>query len=249
VRVGRFHTGWPAPTAIGVPAALAVAAICGSVAAAAPRHVSASGTTAWRYHANPLKWVRGLEPGRIDMGVDYAGSGPIRALGKGRVTMASNHDGGPVSCWGRTCWPGGGVVVYRLLAGPFVGKYVYVAENLTVRVKRGQIVRTGQPIATLHDQPPYMETGWASGKGPETLAMARGHECRCGDPGGWSTIEGRNFDHLLVALGAPSGYLQPNPPRQRMPRGWPRWPRSKTSTVSIPRSRTPMSEGSTGPPR
>jgi hypothetical protein len=179
------------------------------------------------------------------MGVDYAGAGPIRALGKGRVTMASNHDSGPVSCWGRTCWPGGGVVVYRLLAGPFVGKYVYVAERITVRVKRGQIVEAGQPIATLHNESPHMETGWASGKGAETLAIARGHQCGCGDPGGWSSIEGRNFDHLLVALGAPSGYLQPNPPRQRMPRRWPHWPRSKRSATSIPRSSKRMPEGST----
>ena len=161
------------------------------------------------------------------------------------VTMASNHDSGPVSCWGRTCWPGGGIVVYRLLTGPFVGKYVYVAERITVRVKRGQHVQAGQPIATLHNQSPHMETGWASGKGAETLAIARGHQCRCGDPGGWSTIEGRNFNHLLVALGAPPGYLEPNPPRQRMPRRWPRWPRPGRSTGSIPHSATPLSEGFT----
>jgi hypothetical protein len=230
---------------VGGAAALAVAAIFASVATAAPRHENAVDTTVWGHHVNPLRRVRDLRPGRIDMGVDYAGAGPIRALGKGRVTMASNHDSGPVSCWGRTCWPGGGIVVYRLLAGPFAGKYVYVAENITVLVKRGQVVRAGQRIATLHDESPYMETGWASGKGAETLAMARGHKCRCGDPGGWSTVEGRNFNHLLVALGAPSGYLQPNPPRQRMPRGWPRWPRSRSSTARIPHSPTPMSEGST----
>ena len=159
--------------------------------------------------------------------------------------MAGDHDSGPVSCWGKTCWPGGGIVVYRLLAGPFAGKYVYVAERITVRVRRGQIVAAGQPIATLHNESPHMETGWASGKGAETLAIARGHQCRCGDPGGWSTIEGRNFNRLLVALGAPSGYLQPNPPTQRMPRGWPRWPRSRKSTVSFPLSSRPMSEGAT----
>ena len=231
---------------VGGGAAIAVAAIFASVANAAPRQPNAVDTRAWAHH-NPLHWVTGLQPGRIDMGVDYAGAGPIRALGKGKVTMASNHDSGPVSCWGRTCWPGGGVVVYRLLAGPFVGKYVYVAERITAQVKKGQIVAAGQRIATLHNQSPHMETGWASGKGAETLAIARRHQCRCGDPGGWSTIEGRNFNRLLVALGAPSGYLQPNPPKQRMPRGWPRWPRSSRGTASIPRSPMPMSEGSTRP--
>jgi len=227
-------------------AALAAAAIFVSVAAATPRHAGAVHTRAWSHH-NPLHWVSGLQPGRIDMGVDYSGAGPVRALGKGRVTMASNHDAGPLSCGGRTCWPGGGIVVYRLLAGPFVGKYVYVAERITVRVKRGQIVAAGQPIATMHHESPHMETGWASGKGAETLAIARGHQCSCSDPGGWSTIEGRNFNHLLVALGAPSGYLQPSPPRQRMPRGWPRWPRARRNTASIPKSLTPMSEGATRP--
>jgi hypothetical protein len=228
---------------IGAAAALAAAAIFVSVAMAAARQSNAADTGAWAHH-NPLHWVSGLHPRRIDMGVDYAGAGPIRALGKGRVTMASDHDSGPPSCWGRTCWPGGGVVVYRLLAGPFAGKYVYVAENIAVRVKTGQIVAAGQPIATLHSAFPHMETGWASGKGAETLAIARGHQCRCGDPGGWSTIEGRNFDRLLVALGAPSGYLQPNPPRQRMPRGWPRWPRPRRGTPSLLKSPTAMSERS-----
>ncbi len=163
------------------------------------------------------------------MGVDYAGSGSIVALGDGTVTMASNHDAGPPSCYGRTCWPVGGIVVYRLWGGPFAGKFVYVAENITVKVRAGQTVASGQPIAVAHDASPHIETGWASGKGPETLAIADRHQCRCGDPGGWSTIEGRGFNHLLKALGAPSGYVQPKLPKQRMPPGWPTWPQTKST--------------------
>jgi hypothetical protein len=182
------------------------------------------------------------------MGIDYAGSGALLALGNGKVIYASNHDSGPLSCWGRTCWPGGGVVVYRLTNGPFVGKYIYVAENITVSVRSGQKIRAGARIATLHPGLPDMETGWASGHGPETLSIARGHQCTCGDPGGWSTIEGRNFDQLLVFVGARSGYLQPNLPSQRMPRGWPKIP-SNAGPASIPRSSTPLWEGWTaGPP-
>ncbi len=71
----------------------------------------------WAY-VNPVRAVGGLQRGRIDMGVDYAGSGPVLALAAGKVTAASNNDSGPSSCWGRTCWPGGGIVVYRLLEGP-----------------------------------------------------------------------------------------------------------------------------------
>lgn len=174
----------------------------------------------WAY-TDPMSAIQGLSPERIDMGVDYAGSGPILALGAGKVIRASNHDAGPESCWGKTCWPGGGIVIYRLADGPFAGKFVYAAENITVMVKRGQHVKAGQPIATLHDASPNMEIGWASGRASETLAFADHHECQCGDPGGWSTIEGRNFNRLLVALGAPGGYLQPNPPQQSMPSGWP----------------------------
>src|SRR5207302_6209790 len=69
--------------------------------------------TVWGY-TNPLRSLGSIVPRRIDMGVDYGGSGPIRAIGKGKVTMASNSDSGPSSCWGVSCWPGGGIVVYRL---------------------------------------------------------------------------------------------------------------------------------------
>jgi hypothetical protein len=178
--------------------------------------------TVWEY-VNPLTEVSGLTPRRIDLGVDYAGSGPILALGQGRVTMASDTDSGPSSCWAISCWPGGGIVVYRLLDGPFAGKYVYVAEHLTVTVRVGQIVRPGQQIATLYSGYPWSEFGWAAGPGPEALGMADGHRCPCSDVGNWSTIEGRNFNALLVDVGAPSGLLQPNPPNQSMPAGWPSW--------------------------
>jgi CSLREA domain-containing protein len=176
----------------------------------------------WEY-VNPLQQVSGLTPRRIDLGVDYAGSGPLLALGRGRVTMASNTDSGPPSCWAISCWPGGGIVVYQLLDGPFAGNYVYVAEHITVSVSAGQTVSAGQQIATLYAGYPWSEWGWAAGPGPEALAMTDGHRCPCGDPGGWSTIDGRNMNQLLVRLGAPSGYLQTNTPNQSMPPGWPSW--------------------------
>lgn len=178
----------------------------------------------WEY-VNPLKEVVGLTPRRIDLGVDYAGSGPLLALGRGTVTMATNTDSGPPSCWAISCWPGGGIVVYRLLDGPYAGRYVYVAEHITVAVRVGQLLSAGQQIATLHVGYPWSEWGWAAGPGPEALAMTDGHRCPCSDPGGWSTVDGRNMNQLLVRLGAPSGYLQGPPPDQKMPPRWPSWPR------------------------
>ena len=187
----------------------------------------------WAY-VNPLSQVSGLGPFRIDMGVDYSGSGPLLALGDATITFASNHDSGPPSCWGITCWPGGGAVVYRLANGPFAGKYVYYAERVTVTVRTGQQVKAGQQIAIEHLGSPNIEIGWASGRGPETLAIADRHQAG-GDPGGWSSIEGRNFNSLLVHLGAPSGFLQPGVPSQSMPRGWPALP-ARVHSVLIPSS-------------
>jgi hypothetical protein len=177
----------------------------------------------WAY-VNPLRAVVGLRASRIDMGVDYSGSGPILAMGRAKVIKAGYFPG-PERCWGKTCAPApGGWVAYRLLDGPFEGKYIYAVENITVSVKKGQIVRQGQRIAVLHNASPNLEIGWAAGRHAETLAVARHHQCRCTDPGGWSSIEGRNFNRLLVWLGGPPGYPQQTP-RQHMPRHWPRLPR------------------------
>jgi len=179
----------------------------------------------WTY-VNPLRAVSNLQSSRIDMGVDYSGSGPILALGRAKVVLASDQLAGPESCWGKTCVPPpGDMVVYRLLDGPFAGKYVYIVENITITVKTGQTVRAGQRIAILHQGSPNLEIGWAEGLGAYTLAAARAHQCSCTDPGGWSSIEGRDFNALLVWLGAPSGYLT-SAPNQSMPRGWPGLPKT-----------------------
>jgi hypothetical protein len=185
----------------------------------------AGAAEASRAYVNPLREVANLKASRIDMGVDYSGSGPILALGRAKIVLASDRLAGPESCWGKTCVPPpGDMIVYRLLDGRFAGKYVYVVENITIKVKAGQTVSAGQRIAILHDASPNLEIGWASGHGPQTLAAARRQQCACTDPGGWASIEGRNFNALLVWLGAPSGYLTIVPSAQRMPRGWPRVP-------------------------
>jgi hypothetical protein len=217
-RLNRSTTSLAAGVAtIAMSAAISLAA---PAAGASHRHRSRVGA-----YVNPMRAVANLQASRIDMGVDYSGSGPILAIGRARVVLASSRLAGPESCWGRTCVPPpGDMIVYRLLDGRFAGKYVYVVEHITIGVKTGQIVRAGQRIAILHQGSPNLEIGWASGHGAQTLAVARGHECACTDPGGSSSIEGRNFNSLLVWLGAPSGYVTTSPPGQRMPSGWPRVP-------------------------
>jgi hypothetical protein len=178
----------------------------------------------WAY-VNPVREVSHLQASRIDMGVDYSGAGPILALGRARIVLASDRLAGPESCWGKTCVPPPGAwVMYRLLDGPFAGKYVYIVENLTITVRTGQTVAAGQQIAVLHDASPNLEIGWAAGRGIYTLAAEQRHQCTCSDPGGWSSIEGRNFNSLLTWLGAPSGYITSIPAGQRMPAGWPALP-------------------------
>lgn len=200
--------------------------------------------TVWSY-VNPLREVTDLRASRIDMGVDYSGSGPILALGWARIVRASDRLAGPESCWGKTCVPPpGNWVMYRLLDGPFAGKYVYIVENLTITVHTGQTVAAGQPIAILHDASPNLEIGWAAGRGTYTLAAARGHQCTCADPGGWSSIEGRNFNSLLTWLGAPSGYVTSIPAGQRMPRHWPALPQDRSEIAgrnARSRTRAPVS--------
>jgi hypothetical protein len=178
----------------------------------------------WTY-VNPLAAVTDLQPSRIDMGVDYSGAGPVRAIGRARVLLARDRLAGPEGCWGKTCVPApGDLIVYRLLDGPLAGRSVYVVENITITVRAGQLVRAGQRLAILHDASPNLEMGWALGRGAWTLAAARGHQCACADPGGWSSIEGRNFNAFMVWLGARSGYPTVVPAGQAMPAGWPRIP-------------------------
>jgi hypothetical protein len=184
-------------------------------------------------YTNPLRAVQNLQGERIDQGVDYAGSGPILALGSGRVINATNNDPG---------WPGDGWLLYQLSQGRFAGKYVYVAENITVGVKAGQTVSAGQQIATLHDAYPNMETGWASDIRDTTLANADGHLCPCGDAGGWSTIEGRNFNYLLRVVGARSGILQQSVPKEHMPLGWPKL-RANRPLGATPKAGSLLREG------
>jgi hypothetical protein len=104
---------------LGIAAGVSVAFGAGAGGAGAvTRHA------AWRY-VNPLREVSNLQPSRIDMGVDYSGAGPIVAIGRAKVVVAGDRFAGPESCWGKTCVPAPGAMIgYRLLDGPFAGRYV-----------------------------------------------------------------------------------------------------------------------------
>jgi 3D (Asp-Asp-Asp) domain-containing protein len=175
----------------------------GEVQAPAVAPSSSACTSAGGYQ-NPFAQASSIVPERIDMGVDYAGIGPIDALGDGIVTyaQAAGTGWGPFSCTGGYA----GAVVYRLTDGPEEGRFVYVAEGIIPTVRGGQQLTAGEQLATFTG---CIETGWATGTGDQPMAAALGQACSDADPGCHSTGCGWNMSQLIAATGGPAGVIQP----------------------------------------
>jgi murein DD-endopeptidase MepM/ murein hydrolase activator NlpD len=169
----------------------------------APPPAPVSGTG----YANPFRSTSGLSPERIDSGVDYAGFGPVYAIGNGVVLNVYAGD-----------WPGGTFLAYQLSDGPAKGLVVYTAEDLNPQVSVGSTVTANTVIGQMYGGPHGIEIGWADGSAiPNAMARSYGQY-----QGGNSTAFGANFNRLLQALGAPGGILQ-NDPTGSLPPGWPQW--------------------------
>ena len=156
-------------------------------------------------YRNPLRDVSGLNPERIDMGVDFGGSGPVYALGNAVITNASGNAAG---------WPGGGWITYKLIDGPDAGLMVYLAEDVTPTVQVGQHVSSATVIGTMFAGGDGIETGWAQQNGlsaESQLAEAGG----VGGNGPFPTRIGLSFEELLQSLGAPTA-----PNRTQAPSGF-----------------------------
>jgi murein DD-endopeptidase MepM/ murein hydrolase activator NlpD len=167
--------------------------------------------TAVAGYANPLRSVGGLIPERIDMGVDFGGSGPVYALGDGVITSATADSAG---------WPGGGWITYRLTSGPAEGLSVYVAEDVTPDVQVGQLVTSATVIATMFNGGDGIETGWAqaSGGSAESQLPAAGGISGAGP---FPTDVGLNFETLLQSLGVPAANNRGDAPYGLLPAGYP----------------------------
>lgn len=143
-------------------------------------------------YVNPIG--PGLQPGRVDMGVDYTGSGPLYALGSGTVTSTNNSG-----------WPGGHFIAIKLDSG----QYVYYAENLIPHVSVGQRVSAGQLVATAVGTYPFVEVGWAAPPGTgNTMAAVSGQASlgvSQGDAGKYPTGYGVSMSNLIKSLGGPGG--------------------------------------------
>jgi hypothetical protein len=148
-------------------------------------------------YVNPLAHAR-VKPKRIDQGVDYTGSGTLTTIGPATITEVALTDTG---------WPGA-FIEYRLTAGPAAGCFIFYAEGVTPApgLSVGQVVRAGQPIATLIDgYPAGIEIGWGAGSGTETLAAQRGEWSSKNDSDSIPTGTGRSFSAMIAALGGPPG--------------------------------------------
>jgi hypothetical protein len=173
------------------PAAAVSPASSPSPAASSPPSASSNLQPAY---GNPLRALEGLIPERVDMGVDFGGSGPVYPLGDAVITNATGSSSG---------WPGGGWITYRLTNGPDAGLMVYVAEDVQPTVAVGEVVTPSTVIANTYNGGEGIETGWAMPDG----ASAESQLPEAGGIGGggpFPTMVGLSFENLLRGLGVPA---------------------------------------------
>jgi hypothetical protein len=131
---------------------------------------------------------------RTDQGLDTsAGKGSLAAIADGIITkiLGPSNSG----------WPGSYIEYKITEPGPLQGQSVYYAEGVTAAqgLQVGQKVTLGQEIANV--VPGWhtgIETGFASGTGSESYAMAHG-----GYVEGQSTAAGSLWAQIVAGLGGP----------------------------------------------
>ena len=151
-------------------------------------------------YVNPLAGAS-VTPERIDQGVDYSGSGPLGAIGNGKITYVGASGTG---------WPGA-FIEYRLTDGADAGKYVYYAEGISpaAGLRVGETVQAGQKIAELiAGASSGIEIGWGSGVGTQPLAQALGEWSGGDDSGSVPSAAGKDFSALIAELGGPPGKVE-----------------------------------------
>jgi murein DD-endopeptidase MepM/ murein hydrolase activator NlpD len=206
---GKHHRPAATPSARPAPAAASPAATPAPAAspAASPPAAGASPSA----YANPLRAVSGLVPERVDMGVDFGGTGPVYALGDAVITNATGVSPG---------WPGGGWITYRLTDGPDAGLMVYVAEDVRPDVAVGQTVTADTVIGTMYSGGDGIETGWAMADGASSeseMPQAGG----IGGGGPFPTLVGLSFENLLHSVGVPASPSAGSSGYGALPAGYP----------------------------
>jgi hypothetical protein len=175
-------------------------------------------------YQDPYRDVKQKTPMRIDMGLDYGGTGPVHPLGNATIDVVYGRGGG-------SGWPGwsvkgeGGWVSYTLSDGPAKGKVVYFAENCVPRpnITHGKTVTPDDVICDLDGLvSDWSESGWAAGdtgSGAAAGSVWAGH-----DDSAHYTAYGENFSQLISKLGEKPGTIQPGAQKLgTLPSGWPTW--------------------------
>jgi hypothetical protein len=152
------------------------------------------GPTPAQTNATYVKPFRGpVIPSRIDEGVDYTvpvGT-DILAIGKAHVLSITAVSSG----W--RPW----FLIYRLLDGPYAGRYVFIAEYFNpVHALAGRTVSKGSVIG--HGTGGAIEMGWGSPTPQQAYAVWKGGGY---SPDGVRTAAGVDFNKLMVSLGVPAG--------------------------------------------
>lgn len=127
-------------------------------------------------------------PSRNDQGVDYdpLKVEPIRAIGAGTIV--------DIGSWGGY----GPWFDYRLVAGQYAGKCVYVAEHIGSILAAGTSFNAGDTLATAYPGPDWTEWGWARALDTPAVTWA---ECGCTERDNVNA-GGRAFARFLRSLGA-----------------------------------------------
>lgn len=158
---------------------------------------SAPGGGAGPVYRNPLRDVANLTPLRVDMGVDYSGTGDVFAVGPGTIENITPQG-----------WPGKSFIAERLSAGMYAGKLWYAAENIAPFVQVGQQVDSSTRIGHMFNAYPFSEWGFAANPQGLTEAAAHGQQASGKDPGAHTSAFGYLAAQFLHSLGAPMGLIQ-----------------------------------------
>lgn len=135
----------------------------------------------------------------VDQGVDYISSGPVKSIGRARVTRVAKQGT-------FTGWPGGGggsigaMLVYQLLDGDRKGWFVYLAENVDPvdGLHVGQVLKAGETYAHARGTDPWLEIGWAANGSGQTLSSK--HGTLNNHPRHSNTPEGIDFYKFVQSL-------------------------------------------------
>src|SRR5260221_2627534 len=153
-------------------------------------------------YGNPFRNAN-YSASRVDMGVDFAGSGPIMALGPGTIVESDHAWAGAVGAPVPGTW-----IAEKLDAGPLKDKTIYLAEDVLSKVRPGQHVDANTVIGYFTGSG-LVETGYAVGPSApgETLAAQAGQAATGGDARAFFTAFGGGYNKGFKNTGAKSGSI------------------------------------------